>query len=253
MPLKPEIIVRDNSIQLAQAGADIFSRIARDSVTQRGRFIVALSGGSTPRTMHRFLAEKSFCTVIPWDETNIFWVDERCVPFIDQASNYGAARQDLLDHVSIPPNHIHPMPVDMDPEDGAVEYQRAIIDFFQPKENEFPVFDLIFLGIGKDGHTASLFPGQKVLDEKERFIVAVKGGDPHVSRLTMTLPVLNSARKIVFLVAGKEKAKVVKAVLEKKRIHLPAYNIRPINGKLTWLLDREAASLLSGDAINDRS
>jgi 6-phosphogluconolactonase len=193
------------------------------------------------------LAKEPYRSQIPWDKTHIFWVDERCVPEDNPASNYGEAKKDFLDQVPIPGENIHPMPGDASPEDGAIKYQQELIDFFQQGDGEFPVFDLILLGIGMDGHTASLFPGQRALEEKTKLIVAVKGGDPDINRLTMTYPVINRARQILFLVSGKRKAAVVKAILEEGKALLPARYVHPLKGKLIWLLDRDSASELPKD------
>jgi 6-phosphogluconolactonase len=239
-------ITESNAADLARKGAAIFSRIAVESVALRGRFVVAISGGSTPRPMHRILCEEPHLSMIPWNRTHICWVDERCVPVNDPANNYGAARADFIDKIPIPGKQIHPMPVDLPPEKGALAYQRELVRFFQIKTSEIPVFDLICLGIGTDGHTASLFPGQNAVSETDRLIVSVKGGDPHVSRLTVTFPLINSAREIVFLVSGKGKAPILKAMFEGPPGRYPAQMIHPAHGNLTWLLDREAASQLSG-------
>jgi len=203
--------------------------------------------------MHRMLAEEPHSTKTPWGRTHIFWVDERCVPEKDRASNYGAAKRDFLDKVPIPAGHVHPMPLEASHEEGALIYQQKLMDFFQLEAGQFPIFDLIFLGIGKDGHTASLFPGQKALDETEKPVIAVKGGDPDVNRLTMTYPVLNRAKQIVFLVTGKGKAAVLKTIFEVAGAGLPARTVNPINGKLTWLIDRDAASMLPEEVLNEGS
>ena len=232
--------------------AEIFVASARRSVDKRGRFALAISGGSTPRRMHKMLAREPYFLKVPWGKTHIFWVDERCVPENDPASNYGVAQKDILDRVPIPKTQVHFMRGRLAPENGVQNYVKILVDFFHIKYDAFPIFDLIFLGIGTDGHTASLFPGQRVLDEKEKMIVAVKGGDPNVDRISMTLPLLNQARHIVFLITGKEKAGTVQAVLGDRKIRLPAQKIRPLNGQLTWLLDRGAASLLSGDLHHDK-
>jgi 6-phosphogluconolactonase len=234
--------------QFAEKGADIFTTTAKDSVVKNGRFVVAISGGSTPRSIHRLFVEEPYCSEIPWGKTHLFWVDDRCVPVNNQASNYGGAKRDFLDRVPIPIEQIHHMPGEALPEDGALKYQEEITDFFQPEGDEYPVFDLIFLGIGEDGHTASLFPGQRALEERKRYVVAVKGGDPNVSRLTMTYPVLNRGTLIVFIVSGKNKASILKAVLEEDRDQVPAQKIQPLHGKLIWLLDQEAASLLEANS-----
>jgi len=232
------------------AGADIFKMASHDCVKQKGHFVVAVSGGSTPRPMHRLLTEEPYYSEIPWDKTDIFWVDERCVPENDPASNFGAAKIDLINKIPIPADQIHPMPGDLSPEKGALTYEREMKDYFQLTEGEYPVFDLIYLGLGNDGHTASLFPGHQALDETKRLVVTVKGGDPHVSRLTLTFPVINHAKQIVFMVSGKGKSPVLKTIFENSKDLLPAQRVRPCQGKMTWLLDKEAASMLSRDMIH---
>ncbi|MCJ7594229.1 MAG: 6-phosphogluconolactonase, partial [Desulfobacterales bacterium] len=225
-------------------GARLFDETARKCVEEGGRFFVALSGGSTPRAMHRMLAQEPYHSEIPWHGVHLFWVDERCVPADDAASNYGAARDDFLERIPLPAGQVHPMAAGKVPEDGALEYQGELVKVSQPPKGQIPIFDLIFLGLGKDGHTASLFPGQKALDERERLVVAVKGGDPDVHRLTMTYPVLNKAKIVVFTVSGGEKAPIVKAILDGSGKGYPAQQIQPAEGRLIWLLDREATSLL---------
>ena len=241
---KPQITVKDTSIDLARTAADIFSMRANECVARKGHFFVAISGGTTPRLFHRMLVQEPYVSEIPWDKMHIFWVDERCVPENDAASNYGASKKDFLNRAPISKTQIYPMPGRLSPEDGARKYQKALMEFFDLKYGQFPIFDLIFLGTGKDGHTASLFPGQKALDERERLVISVKGGDPYVSRLTMTFPVLNHAKRIIFMVSGKNKADIVKTILEFHKARLPAQRIQPLNGTLTWLLDNESASML---------
>lgn len=203
------VITKDSPEDLALVGADLLRYAAAEKASHRGNPAVAISGGSTPRPMHRILAEEPWVSAIPWHRIHIFWVDERCVPISDPVSNYGTARRDFLDRVPLPESHIHPMPIDHRPREGAKIYQETLVKFFQPFGNQPPVFDLIFLGLGKDGHTASLFPGHKALEEKERLVVAVKGGKPEVNRITMTLPVLNQASHVVFVVTGRHKAEIV--------------------------------------------
>jgi 6-phosphogluconolactonase len=241
---KKRIIIEPNASALASRGAEIFHTTAKKNVETKGRFCVAISGGSTPRNMHRLLGEEPYNSEIPWGKIHIFWVDERCVPADDSLSNFGTAKKDFLDRVPIPEAQVHPMRGEGSPEKGAFNYQQELLTFFKTGAGEFPVFDLIFLGVGTDGHTASLFPGQRSLDERERLVVPVKGGNPDLSRLTMTYPVFNSGKQIVFMVFGKEKAEVVKTVLEDKQRLFPAQGIQPVNGKLIFLIDREAASLL---------
>jgi 6-phosphogluconolactonase len=163
----------------------------------------------------------------------------------DPSSNYGLAKKDFLVQIPIPLEQTHFMPGSVAPEEGAKKYQQELEAFFQIREEDFPVFDLIFLGMGKDGHTASLFSGKSSVMASERWVAAVKGGNPDVHRLTLTYDVLNRAKEIYFLVSGKGKAPIVKTAIENKDARLPAQKIQPVHGKLTWLLDRGAASLLS--------
>ena len=240
-----DIIIRENPLHLAEVGAEIFINIANNSIKLRKCFNVAISGGATPRIMYRLLATEHLSERMPWLDTNVFWVDERCVPYDDENSNYGAVREDLISKVPIIQSHFHPMSVDTIPEEGAKQYRDLLDKFFHIKTGEFPVFDLIFLGIGTDGHTASLFPGQTSLKEKECTIVAVNGGDPNVPRLTMTYPVINNAKSIVLIVSGEGKAEVVRTIIEEGDTNLPASRVIPIHGRLIWLLDVDAAALLS--------
>lgn len=244
MDPKPEIRIEENPTRLAMAGVDIFSKVAIKSVEKRGRFVVAISGGSTPKKMHRLLAKAPCYSKIPWDRTHLFWVDDRHVPETHPASNYGAARKDFLSRVPIPGAQVYPIYSRTTPKEDARQYQKTIIDFFDLQKEQFPRFDLIFLGMGADGHTASLFPGAMALEEKNRLALTVKGGNPDVSRVTLTLPVLNHARSVVFLVSGEKKAPTLNAIFNDPGNDLPARRIHLRNGKLTWLADRPAAALL---------
>ena len=245
-----EIIIKENPAGLCRAGADILFNEIKSSIKRQNAFTLAVSGGSTPRVMHRLLAKEPYRGAVPWEKTHLFWVDDRCVPLSDKASNYGAALKDFLEKTPMPPDRIHPMPTAISPSEGADRYQKDLKTFFHPGGKGFPVFDLVFLGIGTDGHTASLFPGHKALDEKEKWAIAVKGGKPNVNRLTLTFPVLNSAKKIVFLVSGKGKAEILGRLLGGKGTSLPAQRIKPAEGKLIWLVDRDAASMLPEDIID---
>lgn len=235
------IIVEESKEALSDRGARLFEEKAIEAVEKEGHFYVVLAGGSTPGEMHKRLA---FRSSIPWQEVHIFWGDERCVPVDDPSSNYGVAWADFLGKVPLPAERIHPMPAHLNPDRGALMYEKELKHVLHLKQAQWPAFDLVFLGLGKDGHTASLFPGQKSLEEKKRFVLAVKGGDPDVHRLTLTFPVINRAREVIFMVSGKDKAEVVKSVIEAQGEKLPGSRVRPLSGFLTWLLDREAASLL---------
>jgi 6-phosphogluconolactonase len=242
-----QVIIEKNPDSLAEKGAQLFEQRMLESLKEKGHFFVALSGGSTPRGTHRTLASRP---TLPWEGAQIFWADERCVSATDPSSNYGTAWEDFLGKIPLSAEQIHPMPGQMKPDQGARQYERELARAFSLGEGQFPEFDMIFLGLGKDGHTASLFPGQSSLMETKRMVVAVRGGDPDVSRLTLTYPVLNMARQVVFMVSGEEKAKVARAILEAKDERLPARRVQPVSGFVTWLLDREAASLLSEKTLS---
>lgn len=245
MTFKQKIIIKDDPVLLAKQAAEIFVHTAEHAICKRGVFTVALSGGSTPRQMHKMLAGEPHIQNIQWEKTHIFWVDERCVSQDSLHSSFGMAKRDFIEKSPIFETHVHGITCRSAPQASASAYQNILGDFFSFERSPVPRFDLIFLGMGKDGHTASLFPGQTALDEKEKLVVAVKGGNPSVNRITMTLPLLNQARHIVFLITGQEKAKTVQRVFEDSKIRLPVQKIRPANGRLTWLLDCGAASFLT--------
>lgn len=248
-----KIIVKENAALLSQNAANLFHQTAKESIDRRGRFVVAISGGTTPRRMHRMLAEEPHGSATPWDRTYIFWVDERCVSENDPASNYGRAKKDFLNTVPVPETQVYPMPSELPPKYGAQKYEQTLIEFFKLEAGRFPTFDLIFLGIGADGHIASLFPGHRTVNEEGKMVVAVKGGNPNVNRLTLTLPVLNRARQIVFLISGKEKSGTLKTVFENPNAQLPVQKIHTLDKELIWLLDRESASLLPGEMFHEKS
>ncbi len=237
-----QLIIADNASHLAVRAAEILVETANYRIRQNERFTMAVSGGGTPRPLYRLLAREPYCSRFPWEKTHMFWVDERCVSPTNTASNYGNAKRDFLDHVPMSDSHIHPMPVAFLPKEGTRRYEQQIKRHFGLKPEEIPVFDLILLGMGKDGHTASLFPGQNAYKDSKSLVVPVKGGDPDTDRLTMTLPVINSARMIMFLVSGRKKAETLKTVLEGVPNVLPAGKIRPTNGSLIWLVTRDAMS-----------
>ncbi len=239
------VVVCAGEQELADQGARLVCATAAAAARRRGGFSLALAGGNTPRAMHRSLTREPCRSRLPWSRTDFFWADERCVPFSDPASNYGTASEDFLSRVPVVAARVHPMPAETEPEAAAREYEGTLQKVFQVPAGSFPRFDLILLGIGRDGHTASLFPGQASLAEDRRWVLTARGGEPEVQRLTLTLPVINRARQVFVLVSGRSKAEVVREVLEARDCKLPAALVRPA-GRLTWLLDREAASLLRG-------
>ena len=247
MDTTPEFIVTDDAEALADAAALAIAACAAEAVDARGRFTVALAGGSTPRATYERLARPLLRARMPWDCTWIFFGDERAVPPDHPDSNYRMANQALLSKVPIPPRQIARIRGEADDlETAAADYGRRVAEVFEGKRSELPRFDLILLGMGVDGHTGSLFPGSPVLKEVFRTVAAVHAGAAAIpQRITFTLPVINAAAHVMFLVAGAEKAKVLKAVLGEPPSGLPAALVRPANGRLTWLLDRAAAALIA--------
>ena len=242
-----EIIVLDDPAALAEAAARAIADAARDAVTARGRFTIALAGGSTPRATYERLAQPPLRDCVPWDRTWVFFGDERGVGPDHPESNYRMANKALLAKVPIPEAQIARIRGESDdPEATAAEYARHLTDVFECKRGELPRFDLILLGMGVDGHIASLFPGSPVLKEVFRPVAAVHAAAAAIpQRFTFTFPLVNAAAHVMFLTAGPEKAKVVKAVLGEPGGTLPAAMVHPTEGRLTWLLDRAAASLLT--------
>ena len=232
---------------LFQAAAEEVVRAATDAIAQRGRFTIALSGGSTPKNLYTLIAANASVN-LPWDQMFFFWGDERHVPPDDPDSNYRMAKEALLSKVPIPPANIFPVPTENpDAAQVAEIYEQTLREFFAVVPGEFPRFDLILLGMGPDGHTASLFPETAALQEKSRLVVANWVEKLGASRITFTLPLLNSARCVAFLVSGTDKAAVLHEVLEgdAPAEKYPSRLVQPREGKLIWFVDRAAASALS--------
>lgn len=217
--------------------------LCRRAVGRRGRLAAALSGGTTPISFYKQLAAPG--RDLPWERTHIFLTDERCVPFDHQDSNYGMINANLLRHVPIPPGNIHAVQTGLEPPAAAAGYETELRAFFGLKHGEFPDFDLILLGLGEDGHTASLFPGDAVLAENRRLAAAVARTAPDHDRVTLTLPVIRAAGVVVFLVAGANKAAALKSLIETLEEEAPAALARSSRGKTLYLADEDAASLLS--------
>jgi len=221
--------------------------VANESVATRGRFTIALSGGSTPKALYNLLATNAR-TILPWDRMYFFWSDERHVPPTDPESNYRMADEAMLSKVPVPAGNIYRMPAENpDAAATAEAYETSLRKFFQTKAGEFPKFDLILLGLGPDGHTASLFPGTAGLKEKSRLVIANPVEKLKTDRLSFTYPLINAARCVAFLVSGMDKATVLRSVLQENvpGEQYPAKLVQPIDGRLVWFLDRAAASELS--------
>jgi 6-phosphogluconolactonase len=239
-----DVRVLPDAAALFHAAAAELSAAAAVAVARANRFTLALSGGRTPRGLYELLAkDAAYRDTLPWDRTHVFWGDERHVPPDHRDSNYRLARETLLDQVPLPAANIHRVPAE-DPEAERVadRYERELRAFFTLDADGIPRFDVVLLGLGTDGHTASLFPGADALAETRRLAVATRGPVPPVERVTLTLPVLNHAACVVFLVSGADKAGIVRAVLEDSRDPpLPAQRVRPV-GRLVWLLDAAAGA-----------
>ncbi|MGE5431339.1 MAG: 6-phosphogluconolactonase [Syntrophomonadaceae bacterium] len=224
--------------ELAIAAAGLFRQFAIEAVEKRGIFSAALSGGATPKRMYQILSENPYKESTPWNNIHLFWSDERYVPLNDSRSNAGMAFTNLINNVPVPKENIHPIPYLSTPEDSALNYEKTLRDFFSGKPWRF---NLVMLGMGGDGHTASLFPHNEVLNEKERWVKEVYLKEQDSYRITLTYPIINSASNVVFLVQGKEKAatlsKVLKGVSGKEEF--PAEGVRPEKGELYWLVGRE--------------
>jgi 6-phosphogluconolactonase len=225
---------------LSRAAIEETLEIVRESVAQRGRFSIALSGGHTPTKMYELWASGPFRHQTPWNHVHLFWGDERYVPPDDAESNFRLARETLISHVPIPPQNVHPIPTfSASPDKSAEIYEGELRNFFGAE----PEFDLQLMGLGAEGHTASLFPGSPALEEKQRWVVAVEVTAAPPRRLTLTLVVLNRGRNTMFLVSGSEKREIIATLRsepESKPSQYPAGRIRP-PGRVLWLLDRAAA------------
>ncbi len=234
-----KIVIAADPNALADEAARRFSSLAREAVKSRGQFSVALSGGTTPEKLYRLLADRPYRARIPWTEVHLFWGDERCVPADDPDSNFALVKETLISRVPIPPENVHRMRGELDPGRAAQAYEHVLQDFFGGPD---VCFDLVLLGLGEDGHTASLFPGSPLLDETEQLVAPATTGkqDRLAQRITLTLPVINSARQVISLVSGKAKAAVVRSVVKGTDKSLPASRVQPKSRQLTWLLDKEA-------------
>ncbi len=235
--MNAELTVLADPQALAQYAAHWLTERA---LAAAGAFTIALSGGSTPRLLYTILAAPPLAERFPWARAQLFWGDERCVPHDDPASNYRMTREALLAKVPIPAANVHPMPTDGDPADAAARYQRSLQDHYGAKvlSADRPLFDVVLLGLGENGHTASLFPATPALDEFSAWVVAVTSGVPQ-PRLTLTYPAIASSREVVFLVAGAAKRGVLAAVRAGDP-SLPASQVTSA-GQVRFFADRDAA------------
>jgi 6-phosphogluconolactonase len=242
--MKPEIRIFNDLEELSRAAADLFVAEAEQAIAERDRFLVALNGGSTPTRLFELLATEDR-EKVNWSKAHIFWGDERCVPPDDAGSSYGQARDILLSHVLIPDSNIHRIKGELGPAEASKDYSLTLRGFAAPPLN-WPRFDLVYLGMGEDGHTASLFPGSPVdISEPTRPVTAHYQDRP-ANRVTLTPVVFNSAHVIVFMANGEKKANTLAEVLSDRYnpAQYPAQRIAPNEGRLIWLVDEAAASML---------
>ncbi len=230
---------------LSKAAAEMFVKTSQEAVAANGRFTVALTGGSSPILLHKLLTQSPYKEQVPWQQVYVFWGDERWVPLTDERSNAKMAFDTLLNEVPVPREQIFPMwQDDTEPEDFAKQYEQTLREHFGQGQ---PQFDLILLGMGDDGHTASLFPGTEVLEEKSRWVQAYYLAPQSMYRVTLTAPLINQAKKICFLTFGENKAPALHEVLEGERnaTQYPSQLIQPSEGEVHWFVDKKAASKLS--------
>lgn len=241
-----QVDIKDTPEDVAQAVADEFLNVARDCIKRSGRFTVALAGGNTPRAAYQQIAELDVHAAerLLWDKVHVFFGDERPVPPDDPASNYRMANEALLSRVPLPAENVHRIRAELEPEEAAQDYERELRKWFP--ETAVTNFDLLLLGMGPDGHTASLFPDTAALRERSRAVVANWVEKLKQQRLTLTLPAINRAARVLFVVVGSDKAEVLQEVLtDTGASKYPVQLVKPASGSLRWLLDRSAARLLS--------
>ena len=246
--MKPEILIVDDAAAVAHAAAADFARHCRRSVAEHSACSVALAGGSTPAGMYALLATNAALRdAVPWEHLHFFWGDERHVPPDHPDSNYRMAHQAMLSRVPVAENRVHRIAGENpDAQRAAEDYEQTLRAYFALPAGVFPRLDLVLLGLGSDGHTASLFPATPALAEGERLVVANPVARLHADRITLTVPVLNHAARVVFVVSGRDKAAALQAVLEGAHLpeRYPAQLIAPVSGSLAWIVDRDAAHLL---------
>ncbi len=243
--LTPDVRIFDDPEALSHAAANAFVQASVQAVAARGRFLVALSGGSTPIRLYQLLSQLPFSGLIDWKATHVFWGDERCVPVEDLENSYRQVHDILLGRVPIPTANVHRVRSELEPAAAAEDYALLLREYATPPP-DWPRFDLVLLGLGSDGHTASLFPGSEIAPLEPVLAVTGHYEDRPAQRVTLGPPVFNAAREVVFLVSGEGKAEVLRQVLygAARPEALPAQRIHPTDGSLIWMVDRAAASRL---------
>lgn len=239
------VTVFDNYEALVAGTVELFVKLADQSIKERGRFVISLSGGNTPKGLYAKLAEKEIASRIDWSKVVVFFGDERTVPYTSPDSNQRMITESLLSKVALKRENVFALSdPDLDPKATAIDYERAMHEFFRVSGDQLPEFDFMLLGLGEDGHTASLFPGSSALSERQRWFIENKVEKLNTTRLTTTYPVINNSKNIIFLAGGKAKAAVLKDVLTGPDGKYPSQGVKAENGKLYWYLDKDIASEL---------
>lgn len=234
-----EYLVFDTNDEIWDYMGKRWEEISAKAIAEKGYFSAALSGGKTPAGFYQYLSGR---LDLQWGKSHLFLVDERFVPCDSPENNYRMLHENLLGRIQIPSENIHPIPTGQSsPDISAKTYEEEMRRFFKLDENSIPHFDLILLGIGEDGHTASLFPGTDALKETKRLVIPVRPGEPLMNRISLTLPVINNAWNVIFLVSGQRKRAVMRKIREGHDKTLPASMVSPERGRLVFLMDREAA------------
>ena len=241
---RKNVFIFDHEDQMLKFMLKKWEDISKGAIERRGCFTAGLSGGKTPIIFYQRLAE--WDSKSSWEKTQFFLVDERFISFDDKDSNYRMLKETLFEKVPIPQKNIHPIPTERTSlETSASEYEEDLRKFFKVSKGQYPAFDLILLGIGEDGHTASLFPGSEALSERRHLTAAVVLDEKRHHRITLTLPVINHAEHVIFFVRGENKAFVLKKIIGGDDPSLPASMVQPRSGNLLFVIDREASSRLS--------
>ncbi len=235
-----QLHVYNNSSEVIEELAKWITFYISKTLQKQDRFTIALSGGETPKALYKLLATEAYCNKIDWNKMHIFWGDERVVPFTDDSNNAKMAFEALLNNVAIPEENIHKMQTDLNPDIAANEYESLLHQYFDSSTSSF---DLVLLGMGKDGHTLSLFPASLILQEQKHWVNSVFVEGQNMYRITLMPSIVNKASKVIFLVTGTDKAKTLKSVLHDplQTDHYPAQLINPLNGELHWFIDEEAS------------
>ena len=246
-----QVLIFQRPEEIHRYMADRFLDVSKKAISDEGRFCIALSGGKTPEGLYTEIGRTA--RGADWKAIHVFLVDERYVPADDDRSNYKMIRRTLVEAVPIPSANVHPIGTTSDPQASARNYEAELKKFFDLGPGSLPAFDLILLGMGEDGHTASLFPGLPDIREDRHLVRAIDGSEERTGRITLTLPVINQAKRVFFLVTGIAKAGTVHRVVEKEDLSLPAALVHPAKGSLVMLLDRDAGSLVEAGGAEEKS